>query len=89
MFEIGGYNVRIANRNALQDHTVKHFCRWYRIFPIITVNNSLHIEGKIVQMSDNIEKKKKWPPYSASSSKFVMAARKIYFTDYYFGPMYE
>ena len=48
----------------------------------------LHFERKIVQMSDNIEKKKKWPPHFASWSKFVMAARKISFTDYYFGQMY-
>ena len=59
MFEIGGYYVRIVNRNALQDHIMQHLADDLEFSLLLLKIILLHFEGKIVQISDNIEKKKK------------------------------
>ena len=59
MFEIGEYYVRIVNRNALQDHIMQHLADDLEFSVFLLRIILLHFEGKIVQMSDNIEKKKK------------------------------
>ena len=59
MFEIGGYYVRIVNINALYDHIMKHLADDFEFSVLLQKIILLHFEGKIVQMSDNIEKKKK------------------------------
>ena len=59
MFEIGGYYVRIVNRNALQDHIMQHLADDLEFSLLLLKIILLNFEGKIVQISDNIEKKKK------------------------------
>ena len=59
MFEIGGYYVRIVSRTALQDHIMKNFADDLEFSVLFLKIILLRFEGEIVQMSDNIEKKKK------------------------------
>ena len=59
MFEIGGYYVRIVSRTALQDHIMNNFADDLEFSVLFLKIILLRFEGEIVQMSDNIEKKKK------------------------------